>query len=800
MHKDVDQDPILIKSQNLLEFNKILDYTAQYAVSADAKEQIKTLDQKPLSQNPQKELILLEQFVEFLSLQNITLAHFVPISEELHFLSLDDSVLNITSFEKILQTCGNTILLKKLNAKAETLKFVEFQQYVSHFPELDKPAQFIHLVFDENFEIRDHASDDLKKIRNSIAELQKHIQKIFKKEVEQYRIKGFLAEGEESIRNGRFVLRVLAEHKRKIQGAIVGESETGKTVFLEPLSCLELNNKLVELELDEKREIHKILFALTGKIRVYKKELSESYSLLVFFDIMLAKARFSVRIQARKPEISANNKIYLHKAYHPLLLMKFTDEGRIPVPLTFQLNSQNRILLISGPNAGGKTIVLKTFGLLQLMLQRGFLVPAAKDSTFTIFTDIYTDLGDSQSLNDGLSTYSAKLMFMKLLAENTSQESLVLLDELGSGTEPVIGAAIAESILHEMVKKGAYGIITTHYSNLKAFAHTTKGILNGAMLYDEEEMQPRYILQLGKPGSSYALDIAGKLNFPKHLIEYAKRKAGKNLVHFEELISKLEKEKLSLKSKNDEFQLRIESLNKLIKAYENIQRQYEIKKLKLKLDTKQLEFQQQNFLKQQSHKAIDEIREKLDLIKAKQFEEKLQKQTLEISRQIDELNNQYTEVLRKEMNSKEINIGDKVHLLKHNLTGIVTEIHGKTAKVITEHFTIVVNKSELSQMPDSIINHKSKKVDLSLIEQQAHMADTIDLRGQKPGDALHLLENYLDKVLLTNLKEVRIVHGKGTGTLRNAIHGSLKKNKFIEILRHPDEADGGRGVTIVKFQ
>jgi DNA mismatch repair protein MutS2 len=791
---------LFTQAQYLLEFNKILNLASEFAISADAKSGILNLIHADLIENPEVELNLIEQIREFLSRNRFTLDAFEDVSREIHFLSIEQSTLSIESFERIYKLCHNTLKVTSIPSKEIPTEYQDFISLIKKFPDLKFPLKCIKLIFDEHFEIMDHASAELKKIRDDIKSLEKSIHRTFKKELESIRSKGFLAEGEESIRNGRYVFRVLAEHKRKIPGIIVDESDSGKSIFIEPQVCLELNNELISLEIEEKREVAKILLELTNKLRSFSSDFGLAYGCLVDFDILLAKALFAVKINGIKPAISFNKKIQIEQAFHPLLYLKFKDENKKPVPLSFYLQPDNHLLLISGPNAGGKTIVLKTFGLLQLMLQRGFLIPVGKNSVFPVFHDIWVDIGDWQSLDDGLSTYSAKLSYMKILVESANENSLVLIDELGSGTEPIIGGAIAESVLSELVKLRAYGIITTHYANLKAFAHKTKGVINGAMVYDEQKMEPKYQLQVGKPGSSYALDIANKLKFPKHLVQYAKNKAGKNLVNMEALISKLEEEKANLESKNNDYLAKINSLNKLIKAYDNIQKQYEIKRLKLKLDSKQLEYQQQNYLKQETQHLLNEIKEKLDLIKAKQLQEDIIKKSKELASELHVMSHEYNQLLNKGIQVQEIKTGDKVHLMHHNMIGTVTEIGERTAKVITEHFTIKVNKSELSPVKESLVSTKKQKIQFDLIESVSALSSSIDLRGQTPQDALKALDHYFDKAIMSNVKEVKILHGKGTGVLRNAIHQSLRKNKFVDRFVHPDEQDGGAGITLVTFK
>ncbi|MFZ1423511.1 MAG: Smr/MutS family protein [Saprospiraceae bacterium] len=798
--KEYNKKNLFLKAQYLLEFNKILELASEYTVSDEARSRLLELQHSELNVNPIDELILIEELSTVLRSVNFNLSTYHSIEKDVQLLEIQNAELSKDTFIKIRKLAINVLQILQLLKKDELKSCALLINFISLFPDLNFVLKSINEIFDDVNEIRDQASPELQILRDKIKKFQKVLYSTFKKQLELARVQGILAEGEESIRNGRFVFRVLAEHKRKTPGIIVDESDSGKTVFIEPQVCVELNNDLIELELEEKREISKILKLLTIKIKPFNNDFIEAYNLLVSFDVLLAKSRFGISIHAIRPHISSDQNLIINNGFHPLLYINLLKKGETPQALNFFLNNKNRILLISGPNAGGKTVVLKTVGLLQLMLQKGFLIPVSKGSVFPIFNNIWVDIGDLQSIEDGLSTYSAKMTYMKCLLQNFDEKSLILIDEIGSGTEPKIGGAIAESILVELIKKNAMGVLTTHYANLKAFAHSTAGLVNGAMLYDESKMQPKYILQVGKPGSSYALDIALKLDFPKHLIDYAKKRAGKDLVKMEDLISKLEEEKMQLVDLNTSYLKKLESLNKIIKAYEGIQKQYELKRLKLKMDTKQLEHEQSILNRNQHTELVNEIKTKLDLVKAKQLAEENKIKVNAISEELLSISTEYTKLIRKDFGNQILKIGDKVSLLKHNMIGVISELSDKTAKVITEHFTFNLDKSELVLVQESLIKPVQNLIKVQLIEKASNFVSTLDLRGQSAMDALRMLDEYMDQALIANIKEIKILHGKGSGALRKSIHQVLKKNKFIENYSHPEEINGGQGLTIIQFK
>lgn len=790
---------LFVKSQLLLEFDKIIQLVINYAVSDQAKLTLEQLIYEPFVENIQFELDLLEELTEVIGLKALNLINFEPIESDLTKLKIPGIEVSVDSILRLRKVLINNQEILRFASDPIFQNYKHFLNFVSLLPDLNKPLHAINKIVDFNGLIRDDASLELLSIRESIQKLNRSLYSTFKRELDLYKVKSYLAEGDESIRNGRYVLRVQAEHKRKIPGMLVGESDSGKTAFIEPQVCFELNNKLTELNLDEQREISKILANLGLVLRPFMELYKVSFNQILATDILLAKAHYAKSIQAVKPILNENKLLQLVTAFHPLLINKFQKLDKLPVPMNIRLDETQRILLISGPNAGGKTLVLKTVGLLQLMLQKGFLIPVSKKSNICLFKKIWVDIGDWQSLDEGLSTYSAKLAYMKKLVNEADNTSLVLMDELGSGTEPKIGGAIAEAVLSELLNLKATGIISTHYSNLKSFAHVNKGIQNGSMLYDETKMTPLYKLQIGKPGSSYALDIAKKMHFPKKLIKYAKEKVGNDIVKMEDLLSKMEEEKRNLEASVLNYKNKIDSLNKLIKAYEAMQKQYELKRLKLKMDSKHVEFQQNLEIKKENNNILNEIRSKLDFAEAQKQLELSKKKVKEVAGELNQAESEYFNLVKSTLPNRLIKPGDKVFLIKHGMSGIVDEINDKRAKIVTEFFTVELNVNELVFENQSLIVEKKPNVNIQLVDKVATLSGTIDLRGQKVEHAILALEDYLDQALLTSLKTAKILHGKGSGVLKTAIHKQLKKFKFVQSFYHPEEEEGGAGITIVTF-
>ncbi|MEO6190544.1 MAG: Smr/MutS family protein [Saprospiraceae bacterium] len=781
-----------------LDFDDILNRISDYAIGIDAKENIlSTVVGCDLNEINLK-LDLVDQF-SFINRQcKLEFIEYSNILDDVKSLRIENSVLSIDSILSIKDILSNVEEIKSAIIAQPLAAVFLLRADLIKIENLPFVNSKISKIISKDRGIFDDASEDLSIIRKKIRSKHGEIYRSFKKIVSQLKLKGVLAEGEESIRNGRLVLRVLSEHRRNVEGIIHDESEGGRTVFLEPREIVELNNDLFDLESDERKEIQKILKDLCQYIRPFSEELEESYTLLIHWDELLAKAKFGASIQGLRPQISEERNLHLQKAYHPLLYLKLKEQNKAVVPCSFYLNDKNRIILISGPNAGGKSIILKTFGLLQLMVQAGLLVPVEKSSVFRVFKKFFAEIGDHQSMEDELSTYSAKLKNMRDFDLNSDSDTLVLIDEFGSGTEPQIGGAIAESVLHSLNTKKVFGMINTHYSNLKIFAHKNDGLINAAMIFDEKNLAPTYKLVVGRPGGSYALEIAQKNNLPAHLLDYAKKKAGDQTVNFENLLSSLDKEINQLKSEIDEYKLKRIELDKLIQSYSQMSKQFEYKKLKLRLEQKQFEIQGNSIKQKELDQYLKELRAQKNIEDLTKKSEKKKAELDQAADEFVEMNHQLHK-LSAPNRSQDIMEGDAVKLIFSGMIGKVTKIEKGRLYVETENMTFNMKPDELLRL-DSAIEIKAKRSINSNVERNGESFNTVlDIRGMRLQEAQEKIDVYIDKALLANVSRVYVVHGIGNGILKRNLAKVLKGLNFVKEFKHPEE-EGGLGTTVIEFK
>jgi len=652
------------------------------------------------------------------------------------------------------------------------------------------------LIFDESDLIRPDATPELKLISKSIRSKEHEIDQVFRFLLNEYRKQGWLSESGESIRNNRRVVAIQAEYKRKIKGIVHDESTTGRTTYIEPELIIEKNNELFDLEMDYQKEIYRILKMLSAACQQEATLLQSGWLLLLKFDFIRAKALFAAAYHGYRPEIYDRPQLKIKSGRHPLLLLKNQLQGKTTVPFDLVLTGENRILILSGPNAGGKSVAMKATGLIQLMVQAGLLVPVHEASEMGIFHTFLGDIGDQQSLEDDLSTYSSRLLKMKQFLELADDRSLLFIDEFGSGTDPKLGGAIAELILLALNQRKVHGVITTHYSNLKVLAFRTMGLLNGAMIFDTEHLQPTFQLKVGRPGSSYAFEVAYRSGLDPALIEQAKSRINEDQKELEELLIELQRDKLNLEDQLSRAKDKEIKLDKLIKNYEQINSDFELKKRKLKLDQKSWEINAEKSLAKKVENTLKEIKtvkqpgpvhRKLEDTKHKI--EFLQQEILTIHSEMKQLGHPH---------NKPIEVGTYVKMKHGSETGRVISLRKEQAEVAMGSviinmpvYDLVVAKEPLSGMSEpgkKEIHVEEKKVESSL-----------DLRGMSKSQAIDLLQHYLDRVMLSNMHEVRILHGKGNGVLRELVKTQAKQYKGIKKVAHPPNEAGGDGISILEF-
>lgn len=674
-----------------------------------------------------------------------------------------------------LNTILECVLFLRVSEEHEYLSIKELQNFT-----IDKQlVTLLEKVIDDNGKLKDNASTALRKIRYSIISessvLRKTIDSVLRSAKEQnFTVK----DANPTLRNGRMVIPVKAENKRSIKGLIHDESATGQTTYIEPASVFDINNRIKELLYEENREIIRILTELTTKIRQNVDELHKAYIFLGKVDFIRAKATLAIQLNACKPVIVQKPTIEWRKAYHPLLVLNPRERYVVPVELT--LNEEQRILLISGPNAGGKSVTLKTVGLLQYMFQCGLLVPMEEGSEMGIFKNILVDIGDQQSMENELSTYSAHLYNMTQFVKNTNRSTLFLIDEFGTGTEPDYGGAIAEAILLELNLKKGFGVITTHYANLKEFSDRTEGIINGAMLYDLKHLTPLYQLEVGKPGSSFAFEIGQKIGLAKHIIQYASKKVGNKKVNYDKELKKLEADSAKIHLKLREAERKEEELSQLVSDY---------KDLKESLDTRQKEivnkakFEAKTLIQNTNKKVetlIKEIREnKADKEKTKVLREEIQEFNENIK--VEKVKEKLEEGIK--IIGGELKVGDEVKMDSQDAIGKVTMINGNQVEVLIGQLRLTIKKNRLQKVHIAPSYNKNKlanssssssNVGSNMISKSTHFTGELDVRGKRTIEALGEVDAFIDQSIISSAKEVRILHGKGDGILRPMIRQHLK--------------------------
>lgn len=538
----------------LLEFDKIKKYVADFCHSIAAKERSKQIE--PYSNNEELfiELNRVSELKELTGTNSFfPTIEFDEFKKEASLLGLEGSMLDEEQFLLVKQSVelSNT-LIRYLKSKKLTHPYL--YQLVENLDDNKQIINDIDLIIDFDATVKNSASKELQKIRKDIAEKRRESDAKFYRYVNELRKLGYLRENEESFFNGRRTLSVLVEYKSEVNGFVHGKSETGKTIFIEPGATIAINNDVAELEVDERREVNRILRELTDCLRPFTSQIKLYYELLVEVDFLKGKARFAHYVKANLPTIASSAELKLIKAYHPILFLQNRDQFKPTVPLNIQLDKDNHLIVISGPNAGGKSITLKTVGLLQVMLQSGMLIPAAEGSVMSFFEHILIDIGDTQSIEHELSTYSARLKKMISTLDKVNDKTLVLMDEFGSGTDPELGGAMAEVVLEELVKSKTLGVITTHYSNVKVLATKLKGVTNGSMLFDLETLEPKYTLTVGEPGSSYTFEVAERVGFPKELIQRAKSKIDTDKVDLNKLLAEVQQQKTKLNEALDKVE------------------------------------------------------------------------------------------------------------------------------------------------------------------------------------------------------------------------------------------------------
>ncbi|TXK44285.1 endonuclease MutS2 [Pontibacter qinzhouensis] len=746
---------------------------------------------------------LLQQTDEFKQLlesdAEIPLQHYYDVTAYLDRATLVGSFLDVSAFYEIkmsLRTIRSslTFISGTEEGKFEALKALGANVAVerSLIAALDK-------VVDDAGSVRDDATPELQRLKRELIHqqgiLRKQIQSIIKHAKGQGWTPG---DAEPTIRGGRLVIPVIAEHKRRLKGLIHDESNTGQTVFIEPESIFELNNDIKDLENAYHRELIRILVGLTNTLRGHVPELRKAYQYLGLLDFIRAKAAFARRVEGTLPILVKYPHINWKEAFHPLLYLSHKQLGRPTVPMSLHLNRDQRLLLISGPNAGGKSVSLKTVGLMQYMLQCGMLISAADGSEAGIFQDIFIDIGDEQSIENDLSTYSSHLTNMKKFVTVADKNSLVLIDEFGTGTEPVLGGAIAEAVLQNLNDSKVFGVITTHYTNLKNFAERTPGIVNGAMRYDHKNLQPLYQLEIGKPGSSFAIEIARKIGLPKHIVDKASSLVGKDKIRYDRLLEELESEKMELENKLREVATQERKLKASVKDYTDLKNYLDESKQDIMREAKG----KAKLLLKDANQKIEATIQQIKQSQAEKEQTKQARQELETF--ATEVRKEEPRPAYKRVAAGALKEGDNVSLVGQDSIGQVVGMKGKTAEVMFGGMKTYVKVDNLERVEGQVASKKKTKAEagggfakgMNITQRMADFTSTLDIRGEYAEDALTKVMNFTDEAIMLGMPEIKIIHGRGNGILRQIVRDYLYSVREVASLGSEAEERGGDGATL----
>ena len=774
---------------------------------------------------------------------------FIDCIDFLKPLESTSSAIDLLSLRK-LKTMLET--LRKVTAFFEDIKdgiypnLKRMSAPIMSFPEVQRR---IEGIIDRYGDIKDTASDILYEIRRSLREKEGAISRRMSAILKRAQEEGIVdSDAGVAVRDGKMLIPVSAANKKRLAGFIYDESATGKTAYIEPAEVVELDNQIKELKFSEQREILRILLEFTEFMRPYIPDLLDAAKYLGEIDFIMAKAQVALEFIAGMPVISDNGEMNLRKARHPLLERALRKEKKEIVPLTASLTPSKHILLISGPNAGGKSVCLKTVGLLQYMFQWGMLIPTSETSEMMVFDRIMVDIGDDQTIDNDLSTYSSFLVNMKDMLAKADNKTLILIDEFGSGTEPAAGGAIAEAILCEFDKRGAYGVITTHYTNLKLYASADTGVMNGAMMFDVKNIARMFKLEMGLPGNSFAFELARKTGLPEAIIKDAETRAGEEFVGIERNLRKIARNRKALDEKlerikntdrtleniTDKYQkelLQIKTLKKeiideakkeaeaIIKGA-NKQVENTIKTIResqaAKEETQEARKGLQDFMsilaakKEQEQKEKDDYIEKkirqLDARKERQKQRKAQK--ADQRAQQEQMEQQAEQMRMEAFRSAPLKAGEKVRVKANGMVGEVVKVSAKavvvtigniSSKMPLDKVERITSNEFKSAVKENARPVSSVKVDSSLSERKLNFSTELDVRGERLNDAVEKVTRYIDDAIMLNVSSVRIIHGKGTGVLRDELQKLIRTMPGVASAKDEHIQFGGSGVTVVTF-
>ena len=769
-----------------------------------------------------------EEFTHILQTEdNFPADYFFDIRSSLQRIRIEGTFLDETELFNLRRSLETIRHIVGFFINEEESPYPHLQALAGNVVVFPQLLSRIDQIIDKFGHVKDNASTELSQIRRELNRTLSSISRSLNMILRNAQSEGIVdKEVSPTLREGRLVIPIIPAYKRRIKGIVHDESASGKTVYIEPAEVVEANNRIRELEGEERREIIRILTLFTDELRPHLAEIAHSYEFLADIDFIRAKALFAIEINALLPHFENCRQIEWYHAIHPLLFLSLKKQNKQVVPLDIALTPQQRILLISGPNAGGKSVCLKTTGLLQYMLQCGLLIPVYENSHTGIFDHIFIDIGDEQSIENDLSTYSSHLTNMKFFVKNCNESSLLLIDEFGGGTEPQIGGAIAEVLLDRFNRKKAFGVITTHYQNLKQFAEDTQGIVNGAMLYDRHMMQPLFKLSIGNPGSSFAIEIARKIGLPEDVIADASEKVGSDYIDMDKYLQDIVRDKRYWENKRQNIRHQEKQLEEITQRYADNLQEIEKERKRILKEAKQKAEQliaESNARIENTIRAIKEAEAEKEKTKmARQelhsFKKGLQKNDENddaISRKIAKIkakeekkNHSKKEADAETSKTTTISVGDAVCLKGQTTVGEISAIQGNKATVIFGHIKSSVHIERLEKVSRNRLKREqaikatfvSEDTTNSMREKSLHFHREIDIRGFRADEALQALVYFIDDAIQVGAEQVRILHGTGTGALRQTVREYLKGATGIRSFHDEHVQFGGAGITVVELE
>ena len=836
-------------------FDQIRHILQGRCLSTLGKDKVEEMQFSPSHDEVKHRLEEVEEFVRIIQEEDsFPNQYFFDVRPALHRASIVGMYMDegeLFDLRRSLDTINQIVRFFYRDEEEEPSKYPNLEALATEVQSFPTLTRRIDGIINKFGKIKDNASPALANIRRELAATTSSISRTLNSILRSAQAEGIVDKDvNPTVRDGRLVIPVVPALKRRIKGIVHDESATGKTVFIEPAEVVEANNRIRELEGEERREVIRILTEFTDEVRPQIPEILESYTFLAEIDFIRAKALTAISMDAIKPQLHDHPHIDWVEAEHPLLRITLAKHNKKVVPLDIKLSREQRILIISGPNAGGKSVCLKTVGLLQYMLQCGMHIPLKRASVAGIFNSIFIDIGDEQSIEDDLSTYSSHLLNMKNMMREASGRSLILIDEFGSGTEPLIGGAIAEAVLRRFNDKRAYGVITTHYSNLKQFADSHKGVVNGAMLYDRHMMQALYQLQIGNPGSSFAVEIARKIGLPEEVIADASEIVGSEYIQSDKYLQDIVRDKRYWETKRQNIRQKEKQLETLIAQYEGEMEELKRSRKSVIREAKE-EMQQllqesnariENTIrtikeaqaeKEQTRQARQELAEwrdtvtdntadeyeariqrKMEQLRARQERKKLKTQNSKLK--VDSATSTQ-QTSTPDSNKSQFSIsnfqfetGSLVRIKGQQTIGTIEQINGKNATVTFGMMRTVTKLSKLEPATQEAARQQeaerpraytylSKETQEDISQRRLQFKQDIDVRGMRGEEALQAVTYYIDDAVLLSMPRVRILHGTGNGILRTLRRQYLQANPAVASCRDEHVQFGGAGITVVEL-